>query len=31
MTTDTLLGFEDVLLKGKSEKEKAAFRMAVNL
>ena len=31
MTTDTLLAFEDVLLKGKSEKEKAAFRMAVNL
>lgn len=31
MTTDTLLGFEDVLLKGRSEKEKAAFRMAVNL
>lgn len=31
MTTDSLLAFEDVLLKGKSEKEKAAFRMAVNL
>ena len=31
MTTDALLAFEDVLLKGKSEKEKAAFRMAVNL
>ena len=30
-TTDTLLGLEDLLLKGKSEKEKAAFRMAVNL
>lgn len=30
-TTDTLLAFEDVLLKGKSEKEKAAFRLAVNL
>ena len=31
MTTDALLAFEDVLLKGKSEKEKAAFRLAVNL
>lgn len=30
-TTDTLLAFEDTLLKGKSEKEKAAFRLAVNL
>mgnify|MGYP002624070447 CR=1 FL=1 len=30
-TTEQLLAFEDVLLKGKSEKEKAAFRLAVNL
>lgn len=30
-TTEQILAFEDVLLKGKSEKEKAAFRMAVNL
>jgi len=30
-TTDSLLAFEDVLLKGKSEKQKAAYRLAVNL
>ena len=30
-TTDALLAFEDVLLKGKSEKQKAAYRLAVNL
>ena len=29
-TTDSLLAFEDVLLKGKSEKSKAAYRLAVN-
>ena len=29
--TNALLEFEDVLLKGKSEKEKAAYRLAVNL
>lgn len=29
-TTDALLAFEDVLLKGKSEKSKAAYRLAVN-
>jgi hypothetical protein len=30
-TTDALLAFEDVLMKGKSEKQKAAFRLGVNL
>lgn len=30
-TTETLLAFEDILLRGKSEKEKAAYRLAVNL
>lgn len=30
-TTSALLAFEDVLLKGKSEKQKAGFRLAVNL
>ena len=29
--TEALLEFEDVLFKGKSEKDKAAFRLAVNL
>lgn len=29
--TNALLEFEDVLFKGKSEKDKAAFRLAVNL
>jgi hypothetical protein len=29
--TNALLEFEDVLLKGKSEKEKAAYRLAINL
>jgi len=31
MTNQALLGLEDVLLKGKSEKQKAGFRLAVNL
>ena len=30
-TTTQLLAFEDVLMKGKSEKQKTAFRLAVNL
>ena len=30
-TTTQLLAFEDVLLKGKSEKQKTAYRLAVNL
>ena len=30
-TTNQLLAFEDVLMKGKSEKQKAAYRLAVNL
>ena len=30
-TTDAILRAEDLLLKGKSEKQKAGFRMAVNL
>ena len=30
-TTDSLLAFEDVLMKGKSEKQKAGFRVGVNL
>jgi hypothetical protein len=30
-TTTQLLAFEDVLMKGKSEKQKAAYRLAVNL
>ena len=29
--TDSLLAFEDKLMKGKSEKQKAAFRLGVNL
>lgn len=30
-TTSQLLAFEDVLMKGKSEKQKTAYRLAVNL
>ena len=30
-TTTQILAFEDVLMKGKSEKQKTAFRLAVNL
>lgn len=30
-TTNQLLAFEDMLMKGKSEKQKAAYRLAVNL
>jgi hypothetical protein len=30
-TTNQLLAFEDVLMKGKSEKQKTAYRLAVNL
>jgi len=30
-TTDSLLAFEDVLMKGKSKKQKAGFRLGVNL
>lgn len=31
MLNESLLNFEDVLLKGKSEKQKAGYRLAVNL